>query len=178
MFPLAPDPGTGGRQLEHLAFEVVSTEALSHAAKKAADLSGRGVRRVFAIDVERARAFEWSPDLGTWRLLESSGSIVDCCLAVPLPIDALINASKADDVVARALLAKRNPVLVRALAEVEAKEQAVGRLLSILEVLAQRDVAVGTEERGRILAERDVETLKRWLQRAMTCASVTELFVD
>src|SRR5215467_11678155 len=35
VFPLARDPRTGGRQLEHIAFEVVSTESLAHAARKA-----------------------------------------------------------------------------------------------------------------------------------------------
>src|SRR5690349_4226453 len=45
VFPAARDPETGGRKLEELAFEVVSTEALSHAAKKARALTERGVRR-------------------------------------------------------------------------------------------------------------------------------------
>src|SRR5580700_7264431 len=47
VFPEARDPVTGGRRLEELAFEVLSTEELSHAAKKARALCGRGVRRVF-----------------------------------------------------------------------------------------------------------------------------------
>jgi hypothetical protein len=50
---------------EHLVFEVVSTESIGHAARKAAKLSARGVRRVFAIDVERSRALEWSAELGS-----------------------------------------------------------------------------------------------------------------
>src|SRR4051812_26051938 len=56
VFPVARDPETGGRQLDELVFEVVSTERLSHAGKKARSLAARGVRRVFAIDVERRRA--------------------------------------------------------------------------------------------------------------------------
>ena len=40
VFPAARDPETGGRRLEELAFEVVSTETLSHAAKKARALVG------------------------------------------------------------------------------------------------------------------------------------------
>src|SRR5919198_3359117 len=58
VYPDAPDPRTGGRQIEQLAFEVVSTQTLSNASRKAAKLAARGVRRVFAIDVERARALE------------------------------------------------------------------------------------------------------------------------
>src|SRR4051812_11606832 len=49
VFPRARDPVTGGRQIEQLAFEVVSTESLGHAGRKAAKLLARGVRRVFAI---------------------------------------------------------------------------------------------------------------------------------
>src|ERR1043165_324377 len=60
VFPAALDPVTGKRQLEHLAFEVVSTQTLRNAAYKADQLVGRGVRRVFAIDVERGRALECS----------------------------------------------------------------------------------------------------------------------
>jgi len=55
VYPEAPDPRTGGRQLEQLAFEVVSTESMGHASRKARKLTRRGVRRVFAIDVQRSR---------------------------------------------------------------------------------------------------------------------------
>jgi len=170
VFPRAPDPRTGGRQLEHLAFEVVSTETLSSAAKKAKDLCGRGVRRVFALDVERERAFEWSHDLGTWSLLNASASIDDRSLAVPLPIAALIRASKTDDAVARALLAKSNPVLVAANCTIMAE--------AILRLLEWRGIRLEPEHRERILAVRDLELLRRWFDRALTCTSVSELFAD
>jgi hypothetical protein len=60
VYPLGHDPETGGRLLEELAFEVVSTETLAHAGQKAARLVERGVRRVFAVDVGRGCALEWS----------------------------------------------------------------------------------------------------------------------
>src|ERR1043165_9737337 len=44
VFPAAPDPTTGGRQLEELAFEIVSTSALGHTGKRAVRLIRRGVR--------------------------------------------------------------------------------------------------------------------------------------
>src|SRR5438874_11317955 len=72
VYPCARDPRTGGRQLEELAFEIVSTESLSHASNKASKLIDRGVRRVFAIDIERSRALEWSRRLGTWSMLDAS----------------------------------------------------------------------------------------------------------
>jgi len=170
VFPRAHDPRTGERQLEHLAFEVVNTETLSSAAKKAKDLCGRGVRRVFAIDVERERAFEWSHDLGTWSLLDAASSIEDPSLAASLPIAALIRASKTDDAVARALLAKANPVLVAANCAIMAE--------AILRLLEGRAIGMEPEHRERILAERDLERLRRWFDRAVTCTSVTELFAD
>lgn len=63
VFPVARDEATGGRQIEQLAFEVLSTEPLVDSGRKAAKLVARGVRRVIAIDVERRRAFEWSREL-------------------------------------------------------------------------------------------------------------------
>jgi Uma2 family endonuclease len=176
VYPRARDSRTGGRQLEQLAFEIASTESLADAAGKAADLSRRGVRRVFAIDVARARAFEWSRELGTWSLLDSAGSIEDPTLAVPLPLRALVHAAKADDVVASALLAKRNPVLLAALAAGRAEGQAEGRAEDILLVLARRGLIPRPADRQRILGERDLAMLARWLERAVTCSSVTELF--
>jgi hypothetical protein len=122
VYPAARAPETGRRQLDQLAFEVVSTESLSHSGDKAAELIRRGVRRVFAIDVERGRALEWSSVLGTWSVLDTSGHIEDRALAVPLPIDRLIRAGKADDAMARALIAKRNPVIE----EVRAQDRTSG----------------------------------------------------
>ena len=188
VFPRARDPRTGKRQIDQLAFEVVNTESLSEAAKKARDLHRRGVRRVFAVDVEHLRAFEWSPELGTWALLDPASSIEDRCLAVALPIEDLVHAAKADNAVARALLAKRNPVLVAALAEVEAKAriegeakgriegEAKGRTQAILLLLTQRGLDPTVEQRDRIVGERDLAQLDHWLARAVSCATVAELF--
>ena len=105
----------GGRRTEELAFEVVSTESLGHAGRKAQKLVERGVRRVFAVDVARRRAFEWSRETAGWRMLEHDQSIDDAAFVTPLPLDALVHAAKADDAMARALLAKKNPVLQAAL---------------------------------------------------------------
>lgn len=188
VYPRARDPRTGGRQLEHLAFEVVSTETLGHAAVKAAKLATRGVRRLFAIDVERKRGFEWSHELGTWALLDPAGSIDDRVLAVALPIEALVQAAKADDAMARALLEKRNPVLVAAVeasraegrtqGEVDgrAKGKAEALVHAILVVLTQRKIDVTSQERARITAEQDLDRLEGWLACAATCASAAELF--
>jgi hypothetical protein len=108
VFPFARDPATGGRQLEHLAFDVVNTELLSHAARKAVKLVARGVRRVFAIDVETDRALEWSRALGTWSVLDTSAHIEDPALAAPLLIEALVVPARAHNAMARAFVVKRS----------------------------------------------------------------------
>jgi Uma2 family endonuclease len=183
VFPRARHPETGGRQLEQLAFEVVSTESLGHAARKAARLAARGVRRVFAIDVERARALEWSHPLGTWGVLETTAHIVDPALAAPLPIAALVGAARADDAMARALVIKRNPVIEAVKNEArdegrrEARDEglAEGLAEALIAVLHARGVPLTDADRARILAERDPDQLRRWLARASTCASTAEL---
>jgi Uma2 family endonuclease len=102
VFPAGRDPETGGRQLEQLAFEVVSTESLGHAGGKASKLMARGVRRVFAIDVEGSRVLEWSMSGARWAEVEAA-CIEDAVLDVPLPVEVLVRTVKADDAIARAL---------------------------------------------------------------------------
>jgi len=189
----------GGRKLEQLAFEVASTESLSDAGRKASKLMGRGVRRVFVIDVARQRAFEWSLELQAFRSLERDSAIEDHALAAPLPIEALVHAAKADDAMARALLAKQNPVLEAALAtqRVEGKlagmaegklagmaegklaGMAEGKLAGMAEalvaVLTARGLTLEPADAARVLAEGDAAILRRWLIGAATCSTIREL---
>jgi Uma2 family endonuclease len=190
----APDPVTGRRQLAQLAFEILATQTVSHAATKAAKLAARGVRRVFAIDIERSRLLEWSVVLGGWSLLYSSGELADPALRVPLPIELLIHSASIDDAVARALIAKNNAVFADNRAEGEAEGRARGeaegmakgklegraaaRAESVVELLVRRGVALDAEARARILAEHDPVRLDRWFARAVVCASVAELFAE
>jgi hypothetical protein len=109
VYPRARDPKTGGRQLEHLAFEIVDAESFEYAGRKAASLAGRGVRRVFAIDVERECVLEWSRELGAWSMLDATASIEDPALVMPLPVEALLQEEKVDRALLRMLIAKRNP---------------------------------------------------------------------
>jgi hypothetical protein len=139
---------------------------------------------VFAIDIERSRALEWSPALGTWSVLDAADHIDDPALAVPLPIDSLIRSAKADDAVARALLLKRNPVLeaARAKDRAEGKQEGLaegiarGRAEALIAMLDARCVALDTTDRERILHERDPATLARWIALAATCANIAALF--
>lgn len=178
VFPRARHPLTGRRQLEHLAFEVVSTQSLGDAGAKAASLVERGVRRVFAIDIERARALEWSASLESWSMLDINGFIEDEALAVPLPIQPLVHAAEADDAVARALLIKRNPVIEQARAQDRSEGEQKGFSEAIITVLDARGITVDAAARVRILGERDTTTLVRWVARAATCAEIADVFRD
>jgi hypothetical protein len=182
VFPTARDPRTGGRQLEQLAFQIASTESLGHAGKQAAKLVTRGVRRVFAIDLERGRALEWSAALADWSILDQCAQIEDAALAVPLPVAALLDATRAETSIARALRARRHPEIV---AEYEAgiaagiaTAIATGKAEGLLAVLAGRGLAPTHSERARVLGERDPERLDRWLAAAGTCGSVAALLAQ
>ena len=176
IYPDAADPVTGGRQLEQLAFEVVSTQRLGRASRKAAKLVERGVRRVFAIDVEHERALEWSASRRDWVELDPGGEIVDPVLAAPLPIAAMLSSAAADDAMARALIAKRNPE-IEALRIQDRQEGLVhGKAGALLLVLAERGISVSPPDRKRILGEVDVERLDRWIARATRCTDIAELF--
>lgn len=186
VYPLARDPRTGGRQLEELAFEIASSESLGHAGAKAAKLVSRGVRRVFAIDVERDRALEWSKELGRWSILDRRAQIEDPALAVPLPVASLLDAARSDDSVARALRARRHPEFVaertaghaEGHAEGLAQGRAEGTLSlarALLTVLAGRGLAPTEDEHRRIFAEQDLGRLERWLAAAHICTDVAAL---
>jgi Uma2 family endonuclease len=171
VFPRGTDPVTGGRRIEELAFEIMSTESRGYAAKKARDLANRGVRRVFAIDVGHARAFEWSRELDDWTLLHPQALIDDPALAVSLPIDALVRAIDADDAVARALRAKRHREFLLERAEGRAE----GLASAVLAVLVARGLNPTDEERQQIESERDPNRLERWLVAATTCNTVRDV---
>lgn len=177
------DPVTGRRRLQEVVFEVVSTQTVRNAARKAAKLAARGVRRVFAIDLERAQVLEWSAALASWRPLDATDHIADPVFVVPLPVALLVRHARIDDAIARALIAKRNAVveelraegLAEGRAEGLAEGRAEGLAAAVLAVLAARGIAVDAAERARILGERDPARLERWVAGAATCSSMAEL---
>ena len=171
VYPRARDLQTGGRKLEELAFEIVSTQSLTDVAGRAIKLVARGVRRVFAVDVRRERLFEWSRDLGTWEVLDVDATLVDSAFARPIPVSALVRETRVDDEIIRAAKAKQNPVLLELLAEARAR----GHAESIVAVLGRRRIEATAEQRDRILRQTDQQTLQRWLAAAITCTSVDEL---
>jgi Uma2 family endonuclease len=186
VYPVARDPVTGGRQLEQLAFEVTSAESLAHAGRKAAELVRRGVRRVFAIDVERQRGLEWSARTGGWEILGPDAVIDDPALVIPLPVHDLVAAAHSDDAVARALLAKDNPVLVANIARerADAARSAASRARleatarAVVAVLEARGFAPTDAQRRTIASTDDLATLERWLVAAVTCVDVDGLLAE
>jgi Putative restriction endonuclease len=111
------DPATGRRYLEELSFEIVNEQSARDILERAEDLTARGVRRVVAIFVKKGEVCEWSAADGAWTKLDAEGSFSDPVLARPLRVKDLLDAAEADNAVARALLAKDNPVLADAKTE-------------------------------------------------------------
>jgi len=178
VFPAERDPETQGRRLEELAFEIVNTQRLNNAGRKAGKLMARGVRRVFAIDVTRERGFEWSLELGTWSMLADDATLEDPALASPLPVAALVRAAAADDAMASALLAKSNRVLREAVersrTEGKLEGKTEGKAEALLAILTARGLAPTESQRQRVLAAPN-RTLDQWLEKALLCASVHAL---
>ena len=187
--PRALDPATGRRQIAELAFEIVSTQSLGNAADKARRLVARGVRRVFAIDVEGGRALEWSDSLQAWQRYPGT-SIEDPVLAAPLPILPLARAASIDDAVARALVTKNNPVIASEKADSRQQGRreglaygrrdgiAEGLRRALLQLVAARGIALEPADRARILGERDLERLERWFARAARGAPIADILAD
>lgn len=183
VFPIAVNPETGGRQLEQLVFEVVGADTMKRTGRRAAKLSKRGVRRIVAIDVDKEIAYEWSAERRGWLELEPEAEIIDPSLGAPLPVRAMLGDAKVDDDVARALLYKRNQVLVanRTEAFTEGRSQGLeeglgsGRIQgfahALLGIFLACGIPISDEQRSRILDERDPEQLKRWIARAAGCNS-------
>jgi Uma2 family endonuclease len=181
VYPIARDPDTGGRRLEVLAFQVVATETLTHAAKKAALPVERGVKRVFALDVARKRVLEWSRDTESRQLLPDRSAIEDEIFIAPLPVEVLVGAAKADDAMAAALLAKRNPVLVasEARARAEGHERACDQVrAALLAFLETRGLDVTPEQRRRIDECRDLARFVEWSTRVSHAKTMLDVFED
>lgn len=174
VYPSARDPVTGGRQLEELAFEIVSTQRLSDASKKARQLAGRGVRRLFAIDLARARVLEWSRELDDWMVLPLDEHIVDPALAVPLPVALLLDTTRADDGVAQALRARRHPAFLAEREEGRVEGLADGRLEILRKLLALKFGALPPDAEAR-LASASAAELDRYLERVLFADALADV---
>jgi hypothetical protein len=66
----------------------------------------------------------------------------------------------------------------KGLAEGQAKGLARGRAEGVLRILAARGVAVGEEDRQRILSCTDLDMLDRWIDRAVSATSLSDLMLN
>ncbi len=171
VFPEGTDPVTGGRRLEEIAFEVCDTEGDKHVTAKVRALAMRGVRRLFYIRVTDRAVHEWEHPSGSWARLADDAVIEDRCFRVPIPVGALVDRVLADDTVARALIAARNPVIEGAIEEgryaVIARQCArkVGRPLAETETSSLRAKlgALGAERVGDLVIDLDAAALAEWI---------------
>ena len=188
VFPEAPDPKTGGRQLEEIAVEVLDSERMSHATDKVEKFAARGVRRLFAIRVASRKVYEWDHAHHDWTELAEDAMLTDRCFRVPVPAKALVDRVLADNTVAQALLARGNRVIVAALQEArDAGVQlglrdgaALGALTnaraSLQVVLSARGFALSDAQRERVQACASVDTLEAWIRRAVTAETTDAVF--
>ena len=59
-----------------------------------------------------------------------------------------------------------------------AEGEAEGKANAVLAVLAARGLAISDAQHTRVLAEKDLAVLDRWITRAATCASADEALSD
>ena len=148
----------GRRKLDELSFEIVGEQPLSVATRKALALSARGVRRLFAVDVEEGAVYEWDAALCVWSYLERSTLLTDRCFVRPLPVSAILNAAEADDAVFDALRAKQNAALMdfaqssfhKGLTRGREEGLLLARRQAVVELCEVLSVTLTDEQRARI----------------------------
>lgn len=167
------DVNTGERYLEEMAFEVAYTQRRAELEARARTLAERGVRRIFAVFVKEGAVEEWSREAGAWQRCISDAVIEDPCLAEPLAVRALLDAAAADEAVARALVARRHPVIE----EFGETRYCQGKRDALHLLLARRGLALDAEHRARIATCADPDLLDEWLVRAATATHAAEIFL-
>lgn len=107
------DPATGARYLEELSFEIINEQSDAKAKAKAEELALRGVRRIFAIFVKKHEVREWSTSTQNFVKLDIDDVIDDSALIRPISVRALLNRTHAEIDVAKALIKKNNPEILK-----------------------------------------------------------------
>jgi hypothetical protein len=160
------DPATGTRYLEELAFEVVNEQSLRDITEQAEDLAARGERREVAIFAKKGEVCEWSG--GAWKKLDPGGTFTDRTLARPLRVKELLDAAEADNAVARALLAKNNPVLAAQTSESRQQGVDEGRRQGLAAGIEATCEVLGIEMTGERRRRMEEMELPR-LEALLTC---------
>lgn len=153
VFPAERAAG-GGRKLEEIVFEVFDGEDEAHVTEKARKFAARGVRRVLHVRVDTRTVAEWSPAKDDWETLGEGAEIRDRCFVVPLPVRALVDRVLADDTVAKALVARRHPVIEAVRSEGRAEGRAEG-LRAVNQFVLRLGRPLDDAELERLLARLD-----------------------
>lgn len=171
------DATTGERHLEELVFEVAYQQRRRELDERARLLCERGVRRVFAVFIKEGTVEEWSPVTKRWRPFASTDVIEDRCLSQPLAVRALLDAASADESVARALVARRHPV-IEDYGHARYREGASDHLLrSLRRVLSRRGLLPDARQRALMATCTDPDMLDDWLCRAATATHADQVFL-
>ncbi len=193
------DPTTGKRYLEEVSFEIVNEQRLSLITDKADELARRGVRRIFAIFVKKSTIGEWSKKQRKFVILNPKTLLEDPVFVRPIVFSSLIDGALTDQEVARALVAKNNPVIVELRQQSEAKGRKQGidegrkqgidegrkqgidegklreRRETLVELLAEKFGPVAPRWKKRIDAA-DFEELRNLLRRLVSSNSISSVF--
>ncbi len=179
------DPETGSRFLEELSFEIVNEQSMSDVVGKARNLSRRGVRRIFAIFVKMGEIREWSKLKGEFVPLDKDGLFEDPVFVRPIAVKALMDSTlaEAENEVAKALIAKKNPEILKlkdaehkkGLDEGHKKGLDEGRRKMFRDILQQRfrDLPAHFERRVEMATS---EQLEVWTGQLFAATSVEEVF--
>jgi len=200
------DPRTNTRYLEEVVFEIVNEQKKRDVTEKAEDMLRRGVRRAFAIFVKTGEICEWSAKKRKFVSIDSDGLILDRVFVRPVPVQSLLDQAAGEAEAALALIAKRNPAIVKHEQDVEKlgrkKGIVEGRKKGIVEGrkagLAEGRKAglaegldVGRELLLSMIGMRfgavpsplrqqilaaDAQTLQLWGRRLMTSGSLEDVF--
>ncbi len=175
------DPTTGTRYLEELVFEVVHKRPKQETDTRAEGFAARGVPRQIGVFVRKKVVCEWVKSENNWgESLDLRQSLRAPCLAVPLPLAALLDPELARKAIARALEAKGDPSILEMKKKSEKRGRSQGKAEGLAEavliLLRSRGFVLSEEEDERIRATTDVERLRRWLRRTASAASKGEVF--
>jgi hypothetical protein len=171
VFPSAPDPSTGGRQLEEIALEVLDTEQLSHATRKTEKYAERGVRRIFALRVTNRMVYEWNHEHGDWVELGVDALITDRCFLAPFPPAAFLDRLLARETIAQSLFAHPNRVVKEVLAKTRDEGVKLGRDEGV-KLGRDEGVKLGRDEGALMMLITACETRLQRSLDADECAAV------
>jgi Uma2 family endonuclease len=99
------------RPLEEVVVEICSTQPLANAERKLRKFANRGVRKLWCIQLSKQAVWQWDHSIDGLRIVPSDGYLEDELLVRPLSVKVLLKTTLQDNEIARALLAKENPVL-------------------------------------------------------------------